>query len=92
MALERDLARADGLDRGHRIHVIVLTDGAFGRRGEALSEAIAVREAVARAADVSVVWDARQGQIVLVALVGAISGEVDLVIAAVPVMVLLLLV
>lgn len=43
-------ALAAHAQRGHRIHVIVLTDGAFGRRGEALSEAIAVREAESAAA------------------------------------------
>lgn len=38
------------VQRGHRIHVVVLTDGAYGRSGDALTEAVAVREAESTAA------------------------------------------
>lgn len=43
-------ALAAHASRGDRIHVIVLTDGAYGRTGETLRETIAVREAESTAA------------------------------------------
>lgn len=43
-------ALAAHAQRGHRVRVIVLTDGAYGRSGDALAEAIAVREAESAAA------------------------------------------